>query len=107
MARKVQGTVVSDAGNQTITVAVSSRKTHPIYKKQYSVTKKFMAHDAKEDAKVGDTVEIEECRPISARKRFTLTRVIERAGVEHIGEADAAEVEKVAGIAGDEQEEDV
>lgn len=95
MARTMNGTVVSDKAAKTIIVAVSTRKTHPIYKKQYSVTTRFMAHDEKETAKMGDKVEIVECRPISARKSFTLARVLEKARVTHVTEADVAEVEKV------------
>ncbi len=103
MARTLSGTVQSDKATKTIVVAVSTRKTHPIYKKQYSVTKRFMAHDEKEEAKVGDKVEIIECRPLSARKKFTLSRVVEKARVTHVTEADALEAEKAAGVAKDEE----
>ncbi len=103
MARTMNGTVVSDKAAKTIVVAVLTRKTHPIYKKQYSVTKRFMAHDEKEEAKMGDKVEIIECRPISARKAFTLNKVTEKARVTHITEADAVEVEQAAGISKSEE----
>ena len=58
----------------------ATRKTHPLYKKQYTVNTKFMAHDEKNEAKVGDKVMIIETRPLSARKRFTLDKIVERAG---------------------------
>ena len=79
--RTLTGTVVSDKGDKTIVIAVLTRKTNPLYKKQYSLTKKFMAHDEKNDAHVGDKVTIVETRPLSARKRFTLQKVLERAAI--------------------------
>jgi len=78
MAKTLIGRVSSDKADKTITVTVSTRKTHPIYKKQYSVSTKFMAHDENNEAKLGDRVSIVETRPISARKRYTLDKVIER-----------------------------
>lgn len=81
MARTITGTVTSDKGDKTIVITTKERMTHPIYKKQYSVTKKFMAHDEKNAAQVGDLVVIIETRPISARKRFKLETILERAGV--------------------------
>lgn len=84
MARVLIGNVTSDKGDKTIVISVHTRKTHPIYKKQYSVTQKIMAHDEKNQAKVGDLVEITECRPLSARKRFTLSKVVESAKILHV-----------------------
>lgn len=81
--RTIIGTVVSDKADKTIVISVSVRKTHPIYRKQYSLTKKFMAHDEKNEAKEGDLVEIAETAPISARKRFKLSKVIETAKIYH------------------------
>lgn len=88
MVKMIQGTVTSDKTDKSIVITVTSRKTHPIYKKQYSRNTKYMAHDEKNEAKEGDIVVIRETRPISRRKRFTLERVVEKA---HIGfvEADA------------------
>lgn len=83
MAKTFNGVVSSDRGNKTITVTVRTRKTHPIYKKQYTISKKFMAHDEKNEAKIGDQVIITETRPISARKHYNLEKIIERAGVRH------------------------
>ncbi len=78
MARTFFGTVSSSAPDKTIVVTVRTRKTHPIYRKQYTVSKKFLAHDEKNVAQVGDKVSITECRPISARKHFRLARIIEK-----------------------------
>jgi small subunit ribosomal protein S17 len=99
MARTFVGTVTSDKADKTIVVAVSTRKTHPIYKKQYSVTTKYAAHDEQNSAHMGDKVEITECRPVSARKHFTLTKIVSTATVAHVTEADAEQVAEVAGIA--------
>ena len=80
--RKVyRGTVVSDAMDKTITVVVETKKTHPLYGKRVKYSKKFKAHDEKNDAHVGDRVEIMETRPLSATKRFRLVRIIEKASV--------------------------
>jgi small subunit ribosomal protein S17 len=78
MARTIIGTVSSAKGDKTIVVTVHSRKTHPIYRKQYTVSKKFMAHDEKNEAEAGDRVAIVETRPISKRKHFMLDRIIEK-----------------------------
>ena len=80
MARYLNGTVTSDKADKTIVITARTRQTHPLYKKQYTVTTKFIAHDEKNQAKVGDKVVIVETRPISARKRFKLDKIIERAG---------------------------
>ena len=77
MARKLVGTVASDVQDKTIVVSVARRVTHPIYGKQYTVTKRFAAHDEENQAHVGDKVEIVETRPISKNKTFRLARVIE------------------------------
>jgi small subunit ribosomal protein S17 len=81
MAQTLTGVVSSTKGDKTIVVTVTTRKTHPIYKKQYTVNTRFMAHDEKNQAKTGDKVVINESRPISARKRFVLSTIIEKAGV--------------------------
>ena len=90
MAKTLIGVVSSDKTDKTIVVTVRTRKTHPLYRKQYTVSKKFMAHDEKNDAHVGDRVSIVETRPLSARKRHVLDRVIERAGVTHTEESEEA-----------------
>ncbi len=81
MAKSLTGVVSSNAPDKTIVITVQTRKTHPIYKKQYTVTSKFMAHDENNDCNVGDKVVIEETRPLSARKRFTLKEIVERAAM--------------------------
>jgi small subunit ribosomal protein S17 len=87
MAKTLQGVVSSDKADKTIVVTVTTRKTHPIYKKKYSFSKKFIAHDEKNEANSGDTVVIAETRPLSARKRHTLVTVVERAAITHKEEA--------------------
>jgi small subunit ribosomal protein S17 len=79
MAKVLTGIVSSDKRDKTITVSVTSRETHPIYKKQYTVTRKYTAHDAKNTAKEGDKVSITESRPLSATKTWTLVKVLERS----------------------------
>ncbi len=78
--RKVrQGTVVSDANDKTIVVAVERRKPHRIYKKMITTTKKYHVHDEQNEAGVGDTVQIMETRPISKQKRWRLVKIVEKA----------------------------
>lgn len=87
-AKTIIGIVVSNKADKTIVVTVATRKTHPLYRKQYTVSKKFMAHDEKNEAEMGDKVAIVETRPLSARKRYILQRVIEKPIIrEHEGEA--------------------
>ena len=81
MSRTLTGIVVSDKADKTIVIAVQTRKTNRIYKKQYSVTTKFMAHDEMNSAHTGDRVIIVETRPLSARKRFTLQEIVETAKI--------------------------
>ena len=70
--RVLQGTVVSDKMDKTIVVRVERRVMHPLYKKYIRSSKKYAAHDEANACKVGDVVRIEECRPISRRKRWTV-----------------------------------
>lgn len=81
MAKTLTGTVSSAAPDKTIVITVQTRKTHPIYKKQYMQTSKYMAHDEKNECKVGDRVVIVETRPLSARKRYKLEKILERATI--------------------------
>lgn len=81
MAKTLTGIVVSNKTDKTIVIEMHTRKTHPIYKKQYTVTKKFMAHDEKNEAKMGDKVVISETKPLSRRKRFVLTEVLSHAAL--------------------------
>lgn len=73
------GVVVSNSMDKSITVLVERRLRHPIYGKYVKKSKKFMAHDENNDCNPGDKVRIEETRPLSKRKRFTLIEIVERA----------------------------
>ena len=84
MAKTISGIVSSKKTDKTIVVTEHVRLTHPLYRKQYTVTKKFMAHDENNEAQEGDKVVITETRPLSARKHFKLERVVEKAGIKHV-----------------------
>lgn len=77
--RVLNGIVTSDKADKTITVTVKRRVSHPIYSKNYTVSKKYHAHDEKNEANMGDTVEIIESGPISKKKRWMLKSVVEKA----------------------------
>ena len=78
--RKVrQGIVVSAAGDKTAVVQIHERKPHPIYGKMMTRTRKFHAHDERNEAGIGDTVQIMETRPLSKLKRWRLLEIIEKA----------------------------
>ena len=79
------GRVVSDKMDKTIVVSVERLTRHRVYKRVIRLTTKFKAHDEHNEAHVGDTVRIEESRPLSATKRWRLTEVVAKAG-EHAGE---------------------
>ncbi|MAQ37049.1 small subunit ribosomal protein S17 [Thioclava sp. ES.031] len=68
--RILQGTVTSDKNDQTVTVSVERRFTHPVLKKTIRKSKKYRAHDAENQFKTGDIVRIEECAPVSKTKRW-------------------------------------
>lgn len=77
--REFVGVVTSDKMEKTIVVQVSTKKLHRLYKKYVARSKKYKAHDEKNDAKIGDTVRIIESRPISRDKCWRLIEIIERA----------------------------
>ena len=78
--RKVrQGKVVSNKMQKSIVVAIERRLPHPIYKKYFTRTTTFLAHDEKQEAGIGDLVKIIETRPLSKRKRWRLVEIIEKA----------------------------
>ena len=79
MAKTLTGIVTSDKADKTIVITGASRETHPLYGKQYTVNRKYIAHDENNEAHEGDRVVIKETRPISKRKSFTLTEVVERS----------------------------
>ena len=92
MAKKIVGVVSSDVRDKTITITVTRRETHPIYRKQYTVTRKFTAHDEKNE-------EIVEVRPISKTKSWSLSRVIETGhGEIELKEEPALATEKEAEV---------
>jgi len=78
MAKTLNGIVTSDVADKTITVTVTSRETHPIYGKQYTVSRKYAAHDETNEAHKGDRVTIIETRPVSKRKAFKLLEIVVR-----------------------------
>src|SRR4051812_34864394 len=77
--RTIRGVVASDKGNKTIKVVVEFQTRHAKYGKYLKRRTSFAAHDEKNDAKEGDTVEIAECRPLSKTKHHRLLRIVERA----------------------------
>ncbi|GAU07534.1 30S ribosomal protein S17 [Desulfoplanes formicivorans] len=77
--RRMTGFVVSDKNDKTIVVRVETLIKHPVLKKYIRRRKKFMAHDPKNECRVGDKVQIVEHRPLSANKRWHLTKIIEKA----------------------------
>ena len=100
MAKTLTGVVVSNKTDKTIVVNVVTHKTHALYRKAYVTSKKFMAHDEKNEAKQGDTVVIAETRPLSARKRHVLQTILERAAI-----TAADSVEAVTAEAQDDKKE--
>ncbi|MCA9348534.1 30S ribosomal protein S17 [Candidatus Saccharibacteria bacterium] len=81
--KTLQGTVVSDVNNKTIIVNVATSKNHPLYKKRYTTTKKYAAHDEKNQAKIGDIVIISETRPVSKQKTWKLDKIVGQAEMKH------------------------
>ena len=79
MAQTLQGIVSSDKRDKTITVSIASRETHPLYRKQYTKTRSYTAHDENNEAHVGDKVEIVACRPFSKTVCYNLVKVVEKS----------------------------
>ncbi|MCP5146003.1 MAG: 30S ribosomal protein S17 [Gammaproteobacteria bacterium] len=78
-ARTIVGQVVSNKMDKTVTVLVQRYEKHPVYGKYIRRSTKLLAHDENNECQEGDTVAIEECRPLSKRKSWRLARVVERA----------------------------
>ena len=76
---EITGIVVSDRMQKTVTVAVERQVRHELYGKTQRLTSKFLAHDEKGEARLGDRVAIVEARPMSRRKRWAVTRVVEKS----------------------------
>ncbi|HUC19920.1 MAG TPA: 30S ribosomal protein S17 [Candidatus Polarisedimenticolaceae bacterium] len=81
MARILRGTISSNKMDKTVVVTVDRVKEHPLYRKKYSASTKFKAHDEDNSCKMGDVVEISETRPVSRDKRWIVTRVISSSEV--------------------------
>ena len=79
LRKERQGVVSSNKMDKTITVTIKYKEMHPIYQKFVNKTKKYHAHDEKNECNVGDTVRIMETRPLSKTKRWRLVEIIERA----------------------------
>ena len=75
------GTVVSNKMQKTIVVKVENRYSHPIYSKTLIKTKKYLAHDAFEECNIGDQVLVEECRPLSKKKRWKLVQILSKSSL--------------------------
>ena len=78
------GRVVSDKMDKTVVVSVERLRRHPIYKRVVRLSSKFKAHDQENTARVGDTVRIEESRPLSREKRWTVVEVVARGSHEEL-----------------------
>lgn len=79
MKRQLKGKIISDKMDKTAVVLVESLKKHPKYGRRYRTSKKYKAHDDKNECKTGDLVLIEECRPLSADKRWIIKKIIAAA----------------------------
>jgi len=75
------GIVISNKMQKTIVVKIENRYPHPMYSKTLIQTKKYLAHDELEECKVGDQVLVEECRPLSKRKRWKLIKIISKSSL--------------------------
>jgi small subunit ribosomal protein S17 len=82
--RSKTGRVVSDKMDKTVVVSVERLRRHPIYKRVVRLSSKFKAHDQENTARVGDTVRIEESKPLSREKRWTVVEVVARGSNEEL-----------------------
>src|SRR5712671_2761167 len=92
--KELIGTVVSNKMQKTIVVEVTRKKAHPMYKRVIAIRKKFYAHDEKNESHIGDVVRIEESRPLSRLKRWTLKEIVRKTAL--VPEV-ASDVDIVAG----------
>ncbi|OIP61996.1 MAG: 30S ribosomal protein S17 [Nitrospirae bacterium CG_4_9_14_3_um_filter_53_35] len=76
--RSLRGVVTSNKMDKTVVVSVQRSMMHPLYKKIMRKSKRYKAHDAKNECRIGDTVRILECRPLSKEKRFRVVQIMER-----------------------------
>lgn len=82
--RVLQGVVVSDKMQKTVVVAVERRTMHPLYRKTVTRTRRFKAHDERNECRVGDIVRIEETRPLSREKRWRVIEIVQRGEVPEV-----------------------
>ena len=75
------GIVISNKMQKTIVVKIENRYSHPIYSKTMVRTRKYLAHDELEECKIGDQVLVQECRPLSKRKRWKLVEIISKSSL--------------------------
>jgi len=79
--KKEIGIVISDKMNKTVVVEIENRYPHPIYSKTLIKTKKYLAHDELEEANIGDQVLVQECRPLSKKKRWKLMKILSKSSL--------------------------
>ena len=101
------GTVVSNRSDKTISVQVEAVRRHPLYRKPVRVRRKLLAHDAENACDVGDVVEIVSSRPYSRRKRWRLTRIVNRATLTEEEQAAVAAASEAAQVVVAEPEEEI
>ena len=75
------GIVISNKMQKTVVVKVESRYSHPIYSKTMIKTKKYLAHDEMSQCNIGDTVLVTECRPLSKKKRWSISKIVSRSSL--------------------------
>ena len=102
MAKSLIGIVSSDKRDKTIAVSIASRETHPLYRKQYTKTRKYTAHDEKNEAKLGDKVEIVACRPFAKTVSYKLVKILEKSHGTIALKEDVNEVEMPEKVGADE-----
>ena len=79
--KRQMGIVISNKMQKTIVVKVENRYSHPMYSKTLIRTKKYLAHDQLEECKIGDKVLVEECRPLSKKKRWKLVKILSKSSL--------------------------
>jgi small subunit ribosomal protein S17 len=75
------GIVISDKMNKTVVIKVENRYPHPIYAKTVVKTRKYLVRDEKSECNIGDQILVQECRPLSKRKRWTLNKIISKSSL--------------------------
>lgn len=79
--KEKMGLVISNKMDKSIVVRIENRYSHPIYSKTMIKTKKYLAHDELNECKIGDQVLVQECRPLSKRKRWTLVKILSKSSL--------------------------